>query len=158
MISRSLVAGLALLGCLSLAGLSAGQERRPEAQSDPGQGRNPADLERRISALEKQLQRLTQEVAAAGKEIKPPLPRQAAENAPIKFYLLQHADAAEVAKTLQELLDGDETKAVRIAAHPSTNNIVMRGNPEILEVLEAIIKRLEEAAIQTIEAKAERKR
>ncbi|MCI0642315.1 MAG: peptidoglycan-binding protein [Gemmataceae bacterium] len=119
---------------------------------------NFESFERQQQELDKHFQRLTREVETLHKEIKPPLLRLAANNAEVKLFSLRKADAAEVAKTLQRLLDEEEVKTLRIATHQSTNSIILRGNPKSLEVLAAILTHLDEEVAQTKATKDKKKR
>jgi type II secretory pathway component GspD/PulD (secretin) len=130
---------------------------QPQTESnigDLGQKRQPSienlkSFEQQYKELENQLQQLTEEGESQQNEIKPPLPRQATNSAIVRLVSLRKADAAEVANTLQKLLDGEEVNTLRIATHQSNNSIILRGNPKCVEMLEAILTRLDEEAAQT---------
>jgi RNA polymerase sigma factor (sigma-70 family) len=60
-------------------------------------------------------------------------------------FKLKHADAGRLARTLSELLDGKEMAQVRIVADPASNSLLVRGRREQVELVEALITRLDEA-------------
>ena len=74
----------------------------------------------------------------------------AANKTTLKLYTLRHANAAEVANTLGQLFDvANQAKAgqpitPRIVAHQGTNTLIVQGNQHDLDVIEAIITRLDE--------------
>jgi RNA polymerase sigma factor (sigma-70 family) len=61
---------------------------------------------------------------------------------------LRHTKAVEMAKTLQELLQSRDADALRIAADPGSNSVVARGRRDQLELVEVLITRLEDAAVE----------
>lgn len=86
----------------------------------------------------------------------PPMPPMVAPAGPaarpeVKVFVLQVADAVEVAATLNQFLNPDGKgpgagRALRIAAHESSNSILVQGSMTDLEIVEAIIARLDKAA------------
>jgi type II secretory pathway component GspD/PulD (secretin) len=62
----------------------------------------------------------------------------------VRIFSLRNAEAAEVAKTLKELFQGHESRSIRIALHPSTNSLVVRGAGADLETVEAVIVKLDD--------------
>ena len=69
----------------------------------------------------------------------------------LNIFNLRDLKAAELANTLKELFAGEK---VRIAAHPSTNTIIVMGTIEELDTIRALIARLENAAAEIIKQKA----
>lgn len=70
--------------------------------------------------------------------------------ATVRVFTLKYAKAGDVAKTLQDLLQGDDTPGLRIAADPGSNSVLVRGQPEQFEEVMAILDRLEEAEVMAI--------
>jgi hypothetical protein len=101
-----------------------------------------ANLQRRVSDLEKQVQQL----AAALRELRPTakgsVPRRAARDK-LKVIPLKNLRAEEVAKTLRELFTASATAPLTIATHEGTNTLLVQGSPEVLEEIESVIIRLE---------------
>jgi RNA polymerase sigma factor (sigma-70 family) len=71
----------------------------------------------------------------------------------LSVFPLRKANAADMAKTLQELLQGTDAPGLRIAADPGSNSVVVRGRRDQFEEVEAIIVRLEDAAMVHAELK-----
>lgn len=135
MTSRSLI----LLAGLLLVGPAWAQA--PPADRPPKAPPDAAPLERRLAALEDQVAKLLKEVEILRKDLKSP---QADATSEFKIFALKHAKASEMAKTLQELLQKKDEQTLRIVADPASNSVVVRGNREQLDVVEAIIARLDE--------------
>jgi type II secretory pathway component GspD/PulD (secretin) len=60
----------------------------------------------------------------------------------VKVFALSHANAADVAKTLQPILEGQR---ITIVADPRLNSLIAQGTDEVLETAAALIARLDEA-------------
>ncbi len=149
MTSRSVTTGLVLFSSLLAVGSSLAQESTPAGRRERERGANPANLERRLAEMEKQLQSLSREVEAIRKEIKP---RAASdEKIEVKIFSVLDADAAAVVKTLQQLLQAEEMKTLRIVPHGKS--ILVRGNRGDITLIEAIIVRLDQEAASAKEAK-----
>jgi RNA polymerase sigma factor (sigma-70 family) len=84
----------------------------------------------------------------------------AAQDGPIetRVFGLRHAKAVDMAKTLQDLLQGDAAPGLRIAADPGSNSVVARGRHEQFDEVEAIILRLEDAATRRAVVADEKRR
>ena len=61
----------------------------------------------------------------------------------LNIFHLRDLNAPELASTLKELYAGEK---IRIAAHASTNTVIMRGTTEELEAIRSIVARLEAVA------------
>ncbi len=70
---------------------------------------------------------------------------KAAAIAPAKspvFFALTKARAAEVLKTLQPILEGQN---VTVGVDERTNSLIVIGSPEVLEIIRNLVARLDEA-------------
>ncbi len=158
MISRCWAGGLALL--LLLGATALGQETTPRPPKAVAEGPARFILSRRLELVEKQLAVLTKEVAELRKRprfLAPPAP-PAPVKTEVRIFPLRNAEAAEVAKTLKELFQGHESRGVRIALHPSTNSLVVRGGAVDLDTVEAIIIKLDDLSAGGKKGKAAGKR
>ncbi|MCI0682354.1 MAG: sigma-70 family RNA polymerase sigma factor [Gemmataceae bacterium] len=96
--------------------------------------------------------------AAPGRYGPPPTPGAAPApaaraNVEVKIFTLRHLDAAEVAATLTSLLNPDGKtpdgkapggRSLRIAAHNSTNSVLVQGTPVNLDTVAVIISQLDD--------------
>ncbi len=142
MVTRCLAGILVLLPCLALAQ----EPRRRPIQELP----KPTDLTElltRLERLESRLASLLKDLEAMRKEQKA-RPAPVAVKTQVRIFTLRQADAAEIIKTLQELLQGDERGRVRIALHQSSNSVIVRAGEEDLEMIEAVVQRLDVLAAE----------
>jgi type II secretory pathway component GspD/PulD (secretin) len=155
MIARGWATGLALLLLVAPAALGQDTTLRPPK----GVAEDPARviLSRRLELVEKQLAALTKEVAELRKRPRPPAAPEPMK-AEVRIFPLRNAEAAEVAKTLKELFQGHGTSSIRIALHPSTNSLVVRGGGADLETVEAVIVKLDDLSAGAKKGKAAGKR
>jgi hypothetical protein len=123
MLSRSLGVVLGLLLCgLVLAPVFA-QEGQPKIQRD---------FPSRADTVYPQQKTLT------------PVPTPAPAEPQVRILTLRDADAAEIAKVLQDLFPSGQAARLRIALHRSTNSlIVMASSNTDLELIESIVQRLD---------------
>ena len=87
--------------------------------------------------LLKEIQNLGERQARKERE-KAPGPRE------VKIFTLRHTEAGMLVPTLRQLL-GDDS-GLRLAADARSNSLLARGTREDLEVVEAVVGRLDEAA------------
>jgi hypothetical protein len=123
----------------------AGAQEPPPAK--PSQKTQPADtaaLERRVATLEAQLAGLKKEIERLRGELKTP----AVAKGELKIFTLKHAKAGEITRVLQELLREKDGQSPRIVGDPGSNTVLVRGSREQLEMIEAVITRLDEASQQ----------
>jgi hypothetical protein len=163
-----LAAALLVIACLVGTGVGAslvagqsGQPDQPAAQNAPDQPALPRQpkqteedkfttIQRRLTDLDKRLEVLTKELMSLRKELKPPAP---ASSGPMEYrmFSLRYVKADELAKTLEQLFNVAKTesaKTLRIAAHASSNTLVVRGPATELEAAEAIAVRLDNQAAE----------
>jgi type II secretory pathway component GspD/PulD (secretin) len=141
MTSRMALSAAAILGVSMAAG--ADSPRPEDKGGEPKHALTSNDVDRRLAELEQHAAALLKEVQALRAESK----ALAAKNVradEVRIFALKHADAAGMAKMLKQLLQGPDAKTLSIAADDRTNSVVVRGGSEQLEVIEAIISRLEE--------------
>jgi Bacterial type II/III secretion system short domain len=131
-----------LLGLL--AGTPAWAEGPSGSQKKKEKAPDTAGLERRVADLEAQVAKLVKEVQGLRGELKAPAARPEG-NAEIQVFTLKNAKATEMAKTLQDLLQEKDGPAPRIVGDPSSNSVLIRASREQIEVIAAVITRLEEA-------------
>jgi hypothetical protein len=68
----------------------------------------------------------------------------AKRDAAVKILSLANADASKVAGTLRQVLRDEELRAVRIAVYAPANKLILRGDSEVIDILEAIVLQLDE--------------
>lgn len=68
----------------------------------------------------------------------------AKRDAAVKILSLANADAAKVAGTLRQVLRDEELRAVRIAVYAPANKLILRGDSDVIDILEAIVLQLDE--------------
>jgi hypothetical protein len=144
---RSLLTCLTLLLCLLRGQTATGHEIPREVARVQPERADLTRLERRLAELEKQLDLLMKEVEALREESKP-LAAEPAAPPEVRIFHLRNADAAETVETLQQLFQADEARKIRIAGHQSANSVVVRAGHNDLEMVEAIVIRLDEAAAE----------
>jgi type II secretory pathway component GspD/PulD (secretin) len=130
---------------LILTGFAVAQPQKPESKGGGEQKHavTPADVERRLAELENSVAAMLKEVRALRDQTKS-LAGANPKADDVRIFSLKHADAASMAKMLKQLLQGPDAKNLSIAVDERTNSVVVRGGGEHLEVIEAIISRLEE--------------
>jgi RNA polymerase sigma factor (sigma-70 family) len=108
-----------------------------------------ADFQRGLKELQGQIRSLTAEVQALRKELRPQAARRAARSE-FKMFSLKYAEAGELSKILYELLrnrtahnDAQKGTPLRFGTHQKSNALLVVGSPEDLELVEAIITRLD---------------
>jgi type II secretory pathway component GspD/PulD (secretin) len=69
-------------------------------------------------------------------------PKPADEAAVLKVFALAHAKAEDLAEVIQRVFRGDD---VRIGVDARTNSLIIQGDDENLDVIHALIQRLDEA-------------
>lgn len=127
-------------------GKDGGQQKRALTQ---------ADVENRLAELEEHVAALLKEVRALREQSKA-LAAKGPKGDEVNIFALKHADAGSMAKMLKQLLQGPDSRSLSIAVDDRTNSLVVRGGREQLEVIEAIIARLEEKSAKS--GKAEEKK
>jgi RNA polymerase sigma factor (sigma-70 family) len=161
--AAAVVLAVCVLGVWVGAGVLGGQEPAPgpAGQWPPGPQAGPAGptglpredaklgaLRRRVENLEKQVRRLSAELQTLRQQRKAVAGRRPAVSGKIQVLPLRGLIAADIAKTLKELF---ATRVARgdltIAAYPKTNTLLVQGEPNDVEQIEAVIVRLE--ALQT---------
>jgi type II secretory pathway component GspD/PulD (secretin) len=138
MLRRTLPTLLSLL--LGLVTTAAPAQERPPPVSRP----DLASLERRLGEVEKQLGLLLQEVKSLREELRPPAVPPLTARAEVKIFVLRNTAPSPVVKVLQDLLQGRDGRALVITADQRTNSVLVRGHPEHLQLIEALIARLDE--------------
>ncbi|HXG08724.1 MAG TPA: secretin N-terminal domain-containing protein [Gemmataceae bacterium] len=140
MTRRALLVALAFCLGVVLVQSALAQDRAIAQPPDRRPDRSPLEL--RVQELEREVARLKHEVVAlkerAGQPDAPP-----AERAQIKVYTLKKADAIRMTRIIQELFDGGQRARLRVVADERTNSVIAVGHPNDLEVIEAIINRLD---------------
>lgn len=155
MAARRWFGALALLGLLALGAVRGqGPPAAPQSLGAPGAGSAtlrqngpppaPANLERRVSELEARVRELTGELKGLRRELKPaPAGPGRAE---VSLFTLKHTKAVDVAKVLKKLFPDKDGLSLRIASDAASNTVVARGSRPDLEVVEAVISKLEDVA------------
>jgi RNA polymerase sigma factor (sigma-70 family) len=124
------------------AGLFAGPTQPPAEQKRTG----AADVQRRLQELDDRVQALTDEVRALRKELKKPAGGPAAPPN-MQIFHLRNVYADEMAKILDELFNHNrKPKRVFIRAEERTNSLIVRGEPNDLRTVAALVSRLEDEA------------
>jgi hypothetical protein len=85
-------------------------------------------------------QRPTNPAAAKGDPKTPPLEEL---NLAVTVLSLKHADGAQLVRTLQEILEGKDNPHLRLSVDPRTNSILVRGSELQVELIEALVVRLD---------------
>jgi hypothetical protein len=141
MTARTVATVLPLLVCLPIVG-SAGAGDPPGDPKQPAARRtDPAALERRLADLEAKLVQMTKEVQGIRNDLKAAAPAE--ERPELQVLKPKNLEGTQLAKTLHEFL-GD--KNLRIVCDPQTNTLLVRGDRNQLELVEALVVRLDEAA------------
>jgi hypothetical protein len=148
--SRSIILAGGLV-CLLIAGLvpTLGQ---PGSKSQAAQKQEITRLEQRVADLQDQLAKLHKEVEDLRVAGRPPGAAPGgpagAVAPPVKLefaiYALKRANAAEMAKVLQQFFQGPDGNEMRIVPDRRTNTVLVRGSRQQLEMVEAIVARLDE--------------
>src|SRR5262249_20283107 len=110
-----------------------------------------AEIERRLNALEKLLDVVSEDLRAQRWE--KPGASAPTSRPEVHIYALKSLDATEVAKTLQELLS-DQNKKMRIAAFKTTNSVLVLAVPQDLDMIAGIIAKLEDQPLPKPKAPA----
>jgi type II secretory pathway component GspD/PulD (secretin) len=118
------------------------QEPPPAKPSQKTQPADTAALERRVATLEAQVAGLKKEIEKLRSEPKAP----AVAKVELKIFTLKHAKAGETTKVLLELLRERDGQSPRIVGDPGSNTVLVRGSREQLEMIDAVITRLDEAS------------
>ena len=146
MVTRFHITGFVLALCLLSAGTAYGQGKEREKKQPA-----LADIERRLDALEKLLEVVSEDLRAQRRE---KLPASApTSRVEVHIYTLKSLDAAEVARTLKELLS-DPAKKMRIVAFKSTNSVLVLAGPQDLDMVATIIAKLEDQPLPKPKAPA----
>lgn len=141
MIGRSLFVVTALFGCALLAaGPAAAGNQRPTAPAGTGQTDPAAHVGDRIAELQKQLAQVKKEIEKLHKK-KAEAP--AAEKATIIVMTLKNASAQDVVRVVREVVPV-KGKSLRITHDPRTNSVIVAGDRDTLDTVEAVVTRLEE--------------
>ncbi len=133
----SLLVGLLVCGLsapLTAADKSARSER-PRAR------RAVAALEARIAALEHEVKALREVVSGAK-----PAGEQAAAATEMKIFALQNAVAGDVRRILEQIFSA--RRGLNLAADNRTNSLIVVAMPEDMQVIEALVTRLDVPAAQ----------
>jgi Bacterial type II/III secretion system short domain len=143
----------ALAAC-SLAALAVAQ---PPKGGDKGSGDQKHaitsdDVDRRLAELEAHVAGLLKEVQSLRAQSKA-LAAQPGRSDEFNIFALKKADAAGMARMLKQLLQGPDAKNLSIAVDERTNSVVVRGSREHMEVIEAIIMKLESAKAEKTDEK-----
>lgn len=142
MTSRHFPGLMALLVGLLVLGSTWAQE--PSARQQEKTQSDTASLERRLADLQAEIAKLRKEVQGLRTERNtPPVSLQPGGRTQVNVFTLKHAKAAAVAKALHDLFPEKDGLTLRIASEPSLNTVLVRGSREELDVVEAIISRLE---------------
>lgn len=141
MTSRTLAPVLALLVCLPMVGSAGDGDPPGDPKQPPARRTAVAALERRLADLEAKLVQMTKEVQGIRNDLKAQAP--AAERAEFQVFHLKNSQGTQLAKTLQEFF---ADKTLRIVCDPQTNTLLVRGDRNQLELVEALVSRLDEAA------------
>jgi len=130
-----------VLGLFLVSSAIAEEPPPPKLQPAPV-APGPANLEKKVADLEKALEMLTKEVRALRQDLKQIAPPVAAQDA-IRIFRLKYALAADVEKTVKALLGDKDSQAMRITSDPRTNSLLASGSSEQLEMIEAVLARLD---------------
>lgn len=84
-----------------------------------------------------------------------------AEDETVGIYFANYSPAAELAKSVMEILGDDAANGIMIEAEPTTNSLLVRGEPEVASKIHELLKQLDrkpatvfvEAVIVDIQAK-----
>jgi hypothetical protein len=110
-----------------------------QPRRDPRPGPTPA---RPANIDADRLAALIEELITLQRQPKPVAP-QPATTPQVRVFTLRAADSVELAKTLNDLYQGDAGRKFRLAVHQSTNSLLILGLPEDIEMIEAVITRLD---------------
>jgi hypothetical protein len=136
---------MALLFGLLVPGSTRAQEPPAGRQEKPQP--DTASLERRLADLQAEIVKLRKEVQSLRTERNtPPVSLQPGGKTVVDVFTLKHAKAAAVAKALHDLFPEKDGLTLRIASEPNSNTLVVRGSREELDMIEAIITKLEAVA------------
>ncbi len=138
------VLGLLVLGAAQGQDLPAGPQRINVQQK--GSPQEPANLERRVTELEVQMKELSEAVKKLQTELKAGKGNQ--DKAEVNLFSLKHAKSDSVAQVLRDLFPEKDGVHLRIASDAALNTVVVRGSRQELEVVEAIVGRMETIAEQ----------
>jgi len=163
-----IVAGLLASG--AGAGLGLRPARAADSQPSPGQKKTDApkpvikpdddpgsaNMDKRIAVLEMQIRVLTEALEDLRGVAKPATDQRPAAKAQIKIFKLRHADAEEIAKTLQQLFPvsspngglGNGGKTLRIATYAGNNSVLVQGENEDMDAIGAVIEQLDDQPIE----------
>jgi Skp family chaperone for outer membrane proteins len=132
---------------LGLIVLDAGRGQEPPADLKKKAQTEASSADRRIADLEALIGKLTKEVQSLRAELKAPAanlrPRARMD---VNVFTLKHANAKRVAQALRDLFPQRDGLTIRVACEPSLSILLVRGSQTELEVVEALINRLEDAA------------
>jgi hypothetical protein len=129
--------GLLFLG--AAAGGPAGDPQKKVPQDNPA-------LERRVAELEDQIGKLRKEIQSLRANPKVPQVGLGLARTEVSVFVLKHTRAAGVAKALTELFPEKDGLTLRITSEPVSNMVLVRGSREELDVVEAVISKLEDSA------------
>jgi hypothetical protein len=136
---------LAILGLLSL-GAAWAQESTPKQPQKKPQP-DLAGLERRLADLDDRLAKLTKEVQdlRAALQAAPAKPRPG-DKTTVNMFTLKHTRAPNIARLLHELFPEKDGTTLRFGTEPTSNTLVVRGSPAELDMVEALVSKLEDIA------------
>lgn len=148
-----LAAAVLVIACLVGTGVGAGLLAAQNSEPDQPSAKNAPDqseARQKKQTEDKRLEVLTKELTALRKELKPPAP---VSSGPMEYRMFRDlADSVfATLKSWSSVLASSSALAcrrVRIAAHASSNTIVVRGPAAELEVVEAIVVRLDSHAAE----------
>jgi Bacterial type II/III secretion system short domain len=147
------------IACLALSLsliLSAGGVRG-QGKPVPKEVKPALTLEQRLALLEEQAARMLAEIKGIRGQLKDGMPtRDDIKN--FNIYRLKNAEANQMAKLLSELLDLNRgNKTLRIVSDSQTNSLIVAGKQEDLEIIQAIIQRLDDTAVDAAPPKKEKR-
>jgi type II secretory pathway component GspD/PulD (secretin) len=135
---------VAIAGGLLAIGAIAQQPKsvpQPAAASPKTTPASPT-AEMRIAAIEELAAKLLKETQALKAELKA-VKKPTEVSADFSIYRLKFSDAMQMTKILSAAMDAGDEKLVRIVADPTTNSLLIRGAPDQLKAVEAILMRLD---------------
>jgi type II secretory pathway component GspD/PulD (secretin) len=155
MVRVLVAASLVLAMFTALPGVVCGQAKKKKPDT------KTTDVDRRVEDLQKalavtqdelrslrdqnlKLQAVAEDLAAVARRDKEKKAPPTARNQ-VNIYTLKKLDAAEVAKTLQQLL-ADDNRKIRIVPFKGTNSVLVLADPDDNVVIAAVIAKLEDQA------------
>lgn len=113
------------------------------------------EVDRRLAELEKRVEAMLQEVRAIRAESQA---RQTkAKTDEVRIFALKFAKASDLARTLKGLLQGPDAKDLALSVDERSNSLLAKGDAKHLEVIEAIVVRLDQEIPKTGKVEQEKK-